>query len=65
MFETWFGIREAYKIVSEPGNGVKVNPELEYATVLPIESLIYICNDWVVWVLSGYDSPNIVDVSRI
>ena len=53
MFETWFGIREAYKIVNEPGNGVKVNPELEYATVLPIESLIYICNDWVVWVLSG------------
>ena len=53
MFETWFGIREAYKIVNEPGNGVKVNPELEYATVFPIESLIYICNDWVVWVLSG------------
>lgn len=65
MFETWFGIREAYKIVNEPGNGVKVNPELEYATVFPIESLIYICNDWVVWVLSGYDSPNIVEVSRI
>ena len=53
MFETWFGISEAYKTVNEPGNGVKVSPELEYVTVLPIESLIYICNDWVVWVLSG------------
>jgi hypothetical protein len=65
MFETWLGTKEACKTDNEPGNGVNDNPEFIYAIVLPIESLIYIYNDCVVWVLNGYDSPKIVDVSRI
>jgi hypothetical protein len=36
MFETWLGINDACKTISEPGKGVKVNPVFEYATVLHI-----------------------------